>query len=160
MGTIRKAASIGGGVIGAGWVARLLLNGIDVAVHDPDPEVERKVGEVVAGARRAYRKMLPDGPPAEGRLRFAGSVAEAVGGAELIQESVPERLELKHRVLAEIDAHAPPDSLVGSSTSGIRPSDMQTAMARLPERLVVAHRFNPVYLLRLVEIVGGALTVG
>ena len=52
--TINKAACIGGGVIGAGWVARLVLNGIDVAVFDPDPEASRKVDEVMAGARRAY----------------------------------------------------------------------------------------------------------
>ncbi len=102
--------------------------------------------------------MLPDGLPAEGGLRFAGSIADAVEGAELVQESVPERLELKHTVLAEIDAHAPPRSIVGSSTSGIKPSDMQKAMARHPERLVVAHPFNPVYLLPLVEIVGGERT--
>ena len=70
---------------------------------------------------------------------------------------MPERLDLKHRVLAEIDAHAPKDALIGSSTSGIKPSDMQPAMKR-PERLVVGHPFNPVYLLPLVEIVGGEKT--
>ena len=70
---------------------------------------------------------------------------------------MPERLELKHKVLAEIDAHAPKDALIGSSTSGIKPTDMQTSMAR-PERLVVGHPFNPVYLLPLVEIVGGKKT--
>ena len=152
--SLNKAAAIGGGVIGAGWVARLLLNGIDVAIFDPDPEAARKVGDVLKGARRAYRRMVPDGLPKEGRLRFAKTIAEAVDGADLIQESVPERLDLKHRVLAEIDAHAREDAVIGSSTSGIKPSDMQPAMQR-PERLVVAHPFNPVYLLPLVEIVGG-----
>jgi carnitine 3-dehydrogenase len=155
--TIDKAAAIGGGVIGAGWVARLLLNGIDVAIYDPDPEAERKVGEVMEGARRAYRQMVPGDLPKEGRLTFAKTIAEAVADADFIQESVPERLELKHKVLAEIDAHAPANALIGSSTSGIKPSDMQPAMKR-PERLVVAHPFNPVYLLPLVEIVGGEKT--
>ena len=83
--------------------------------------------------------------------------AEAVAGADLIQESVPERLDIKHKVLAEIDAYARPDALIGSSTSGIKPSDMQTSMQH-PERLVVAHPFNPVYLLPIVEIVGGVKT--
>jgi carnitine 3-dehydrogenase len=156
--TITKAAAIGGGVIGAGWVARLLLNGIDVAIYDPDPEASRKVGEVMKGARRAYKKMLPGGLPKEGKLSFAKTIAEAVKDADFIQESVPERLELKHKVLAEIDAHAPANSIVGSSTSGILPSDMQTAMKKHPERLVVGHPFNPVYLLPLVEIVGGKQT--
>jgi carnitine 3-dehydrogenase len=156
--TITKAAAIGGGVIGAGWVARLLLNGIDVAIFDPDPEAKRKVGEVMKGARRAYRQMLPDGLPKEGRLTFASTIAEAVADADFIQESVPERLDLKHKVLAEIDLHAPANAIVGSSTSGIKPSDMQVAMKKHPERLVVGHPFNPVYLLPLVEIVGGEQT--
>ena len=155
---VSRAASIGGGVIGAGWVARLVLNGIDVTVYDPDPEAERKVGEVVRGARRAYRRMLPAGLPAEGKVRYARSIGEAVADADFIQESVPERLELKHKVLAEIDARAKPDAIVGSSTSGLKPTDMQKAMAGHPERLVVAHPFNPVYLLPLVEIVGGERT--
>jgi carnitine 3-dehydrogenase len=155
--TITKAAAIGGGVIGAGWVARLVLNGIDVSVYDPDPEASRKVGEVMKGARRAYKQMLPKGLPAEGKITYAKTIAEAVAGADFIQESVPERLDLKHKVLAEIDAHAKKDALIGSSTSGIKPTDMQPAMKR-PARLVVGHPFNPVYLLPLVEIVGGEKT--
>jgi carnitine 3-dehydrogenase len=155
--TIKKAAAIGGGVIGAGWVARLVLNGIDVAIFDPDPEASRKVDEVMTNARRAYKQMAPGGLPKEGKITYAKTIAEAVTGADFIQESVPERLDLKHKVLAEIDAHAPADAVVGSSTSGIKPTDMQTSMMR-PERLVVGHPFNPVYLLPLVEIVGGEKT--
>jgi carnitine 3-dehydrogenase len=157
MSVIKKAAAIGGGVIGAGWVARLVLNGIDVTIFDPDPEAARKVGEVMKGARRAYKAMLPKGLPAQGKITYVKTIAEAVSGADFIQESVPERLDLKHRVLAEIDAHAPKDALIGSSTSGIKPTDMQSAM-KGPERLVVGHPFNPVYLLPLVEIVGGEKT--
>jgi len=156
--TITKAACIGGGVIGAGWVARLVLNGIDVAVFDPDPEAKRKVDEVMKGARRAYRRMATAGLPKEGKITYAKTIAEAVADADFIQESVPERLDLKHRVLAEIDAHAPSSALVGSSTSGIKPTDMQVAMKKHPERLVVGHPFNPVYLLPIVEIVGGEQT--
>ncbi|MFC5385034.1 3-hydroxyacyl-CoA dehydrogenase NAD-binding domain-containing protein [Aquamicrobium segne] len=156
--TLHKAAAIGGGVIGAGWVARLLLNGIDVSIFDPDPEAARKVEEVMQGARRAYQQMLPEQLPREGQLTFAKTIAEAVADAGLVQESVPERLDLKHKVLAEIDQHAPADVLIGSSTSGIKPSDMQVAMVKNPERLVVGHPFNPVYLLPLVEVVGGEKT--
>jgi carnitine 3-dehydrogenase len=154
---IRQAAAVGGGVIGAGWIARLALNGVDVAYFDPAPDAARKVEEVMAGARRAYGRMLPGGLPREGRIARAGTIAEAVAGADLVQESVPERLDAKHAVLAEIDAHAPPRALIGSSTSGLKPTDMQPALRR-PERLVVAHPFNPVYLLPLVEIVGGEAT--
>ena len=154
---ISRAACIGGGVIGGGWIARFLLAGIDVKVFDPHPEAERIVGEVLANAERAYGLLTNAPLPPRGRLTFCASVAEAVSDAEWVQESVPERLDLKHRVLAEIDAAAPASALIGSSTSGLKPSDLQQAMTH-PERLFVAHPYNPVYLLPLVEIVGGSAT--
>ena len=148
----RKAAIIGGGVIGGGWAARFLLNGWDVAVYDPDPEVERKVGEVLANARISL-PALSDGPmPPEGALAFVGSVSEAVMGAHYIQESVGERLDLKHRVLAQIQQAAPQDTPIGSSTSGFKPSQLQESAAN-PGVIFVAHPFNPVYLLPLAEVV-------
>ncbi len=154
---IRKAAIVGGGVIGGGWAARLVQNGIDVAVHDPDPEAERKIGEVMALADRAFAKLTNAPPGPRGSLTFAPSVEDAVRGADFVQESAPERLPLKQKLFCEIDRHAPPAALIGSSTSGLLPSDLQAEMRR-PERLVVAHPFNPVYLLPLVEIVAGRRT--
>ena len=147
-----KAAVIGGGVIGGGWAARFLLNGWDVAIFDPDPEAERKLDEVLANARAALPMLYERALPGEGRLSFASSVAEAVAGADYIQESVPERLELKHRVYAEIAAVS--DAPVGSSTSGFKPSELREG-SDIGGRLVVAHPFNPVYLLPLVELVAG-----
>lgn len=154
---VRTAGLVGGGVIGAGWAARLLLNGIDVAIYDPDPEIGRKVDTVLGLARQAWRKLIPTGLPAEGRLRIASSVEDAVAGADFVQESLPEREELKIEILARIDRAARPDVVIGSSTSGLLPTRLQSAM-RHPERLVVGHPFNPVYLLPLVEICGGEAT--
>ena len=151
----RKAAIIGGGVIGGGWAARFLLNGWDVAVFDPDPQAERRVGEVIANARAALPALSDTGLPPEGRLSFATTLAEAVIGADYVQESVSERLDLKHRVLAEIQAAS--DAPIGSSTSGFKPSELQQG-ARAPGRIFVAHPFNPVYLLPLVELVPSAAT--
>jgi len=149
---VAKAGLIGGGVIGAGWAARFLLNGWD----DPDPEAPRKLAEVLENAR-ASLPALSDLPlPAEGRLRFAASIAEAAAGADWVQESVPERLELKHRVIAEVQA-ANPLVPIGSSTSGFRPSQLQEGAAE-PSRILVAHPFNPVYLLPLVELVPSPAT--
>lgn len=154
---VKKAAIIGGGVIGGGWAARLVQNGIDVAIHDPDVQAERKIGEVLALADRAFSRLTNAPPGPRGGIRFVASVEDAVRDADVIQESAPERLDLKQKLLAEIDRHAPPDALIGSSTSGLLPTDLQSSM-RHPERLVVAHPFNPVYLLPLVEIVGGRRT--
>ena len=154
---ISTAACIGGGVIGGGWVARLLLAGVDVKVFDPHPEAERVVGEVIANAERAYSQLTDAPLPPRGRLTFSPSLEDAVTGAEWAQESVPERLDLKRGVIGEIDAACPPNALIGSSTSGLLPSELQAGLAH-PERLFVAHPYNPVYLLPLVEIVGGAAT--
>ncbi len=155
---IERAACIGGGVIGGGWAARFALNGIDVAIYDPDPDAERKAGGMLDNAERAFARLFGDDRPAPGALRFAGSVAEAVDGAGFVQESVPERLDLKREVLAEIDAAAPAGILVASSTSGLLPSDMQRDLNR-SGRLLVGHPFNPVYLLPLVELVAGRDTL-
>ncbi|MBB4002568.1 carnitine 3-dehydrogenase [Aurantimonas endophytica] len=154
---LRRVACVGGGVIGGGWVARFLLAGIDVAVHDPHPEAERIVREVLANARTAYARLTQAPLPAPGTLTFHATIEAAVEGADWIQESVPERLDLKRGVLAAIDAACPAHALIGSSTSGLLPSDLQAGLSR-PERFFVAHPYNPVYLLPLVEIVPGART--
>ena len=149
-----KAAIVGGGVIGGGWAARFLLNGWDVAVFDPDPEARRKTQDVIANARRSlpalYDKALPD----EGDLAFHDDMADAVAGADWVQESVPERLDLKHTVLGSLSQMAREDAVIGSSTSGFKPSALNSKGARA----IVAHPFNPVYLLPLVELVGDSRT--
>ncbi len=157
MNEVRRCAVVGAGVIGGGWAARFLLNGLDVTVFDPSPHTERGVREMLANAERAHGKLTLAPQAKLGTLRFSDSVMEAVRDADLIQESVPEREELKTRLLAEIDAHARPDALICSSTSGLLPSRLQGAMAR-PGRFVVGHPFNPVYLLPLVEVCAGART--
>ena len=148
----KTAAIIGGGVIGGGWAARFLLNGWDVRVFDPDPEAERKIGEVLENARRALPMLYDCALPAEGRLGFHTTMSEAVAGAEWIQESVPERLALKRKVLQTVQAHCAPDAVIGSSTSGFKPSELQGCATR-PGQIVVTHPFNPVYLLPLIELV-------
>ncbi|MCC5984718.1 MAG: carnitine 3-dehydrogenase [Rhodobacteraceae bacterium] len=146
-----KAAIIGGGVIGGGWAARFLLNGWDVVVHDPAPTAESAMAQVLDNARAALPALSDVPMPNAGKLTFVASVAEAVRGADFIQESTPERLNLKHRVLSEIQQVAP-ETPIGSSTSGYKPSELQHG-ARNPATILVAHPFNPVYLLPLVEIV-------
>lgn len=146
------AAIIGGGVIGGGWAARFALNGWDVQIFDPDPQAERKVGEVMANARRSLPGMVDVALPPEGKLTFHDTIAGAVAGALWIQESVPERLDIKHATLAEIQAACLPDAVIGSSTSGFKPSELQEGAAR-PGQIIVAHPFNPVYLLPLIEVV-------
>lgn len=155
--TISKVAIVGGGVIGAGWAARFALSGIEVAIFDPDPEVERKTNLVIDNARRAMTRLYGAALPPEGTVSCAATLAEAVADADFVQESLPEREDLKQRMLAEIDLLMPDYAIIGSSTSGLLPSRLQARMTR-PDRLVVGHPFNPVYLLPLVEVCGGEST--
>ena len=151
-----RAAVVGCGVIGAAWAARMRLRGIDVAVYDPSPTASEVLDAVMADAVAAWAA-LGLATDQVGSLAVVDSIAEAVDGAGLVQESVPERIDIKHSTLAAIDDAAQLDALVASSTSGYQPSDLATAMNH-PERFVVAHPFNPVYLLPLVEVVGGNQT--
>ncbi|WP_420013393.1 carnitine 3-dehydrogenase [Tateyamaria sp.] len=151
------AAIIGGGVIGGGWAARFLLNGWDVRVFDPDPEAEAKLAPVLAQARRALPSLTDVALPAEGALSFHSDLAEAVTGVDWIQESVPERLDIKHRVLADLQAACPEEAIIGSSTSGFKPSELQEGAAR-PGQIMVCHPFNPVYLMPLIEVVPSPVT--
>ncbi|MCP5087183.1 MAG: carnitine 3-dehydrogenase [Rhodobacteraceae bacterium] len=151
------AAIIGGGVIGGGWAARFLLNGWDVRVFDPDPEVERKIGEVLANARRSLPSLSDQAMPGEGQLSYHGSIAEAVAGVAYIQESVPERLDIKHSTFAAIATAADGGAIIGSSTSGFKPSELAQGAANAGQ-IMVCHPFNPVYLLPLIEVVPSAAT--
>jgi carnitine 3-dehydrogenase len=148
---------LGGGVIGGGWAARFALNGIDVRIHDPDPEAERKISEVVANARRAYTRLTHAPLPAEGAIALVPSLEDAVEGVALVQESAPEREQMKRALLARACRAAPPDAIIASSTSGLLPTKLQAEMSR-PQRFCVGHPFNPVYLLPLVEVCGGEQT--
>jgi carnitine 3-dehydrogenase len=153
----RRVGLLGGGVIGGGWAARFLLNGVDVRLFDPDPEAARRVEAMLANARRAYRKLTLAPLPAEGELTLVTSVEEAVATVDFVQESVPEREEVKRALLAAACRAADPGVVICSSTSGLLPSDLQADMER-PERLAVGPPFNPVYLLPLVEVCGGERT--
>ena len=152
-----KAAIIGGGVIGSGWAARFLLNGWDVAVFDPGTDAERHLHVVLDHARRSLPALYDRALPAEGTLVFCDTLSDSVADADWIQESVPERLAMKHEVCAEIQCHAPEQAVLGSSTSGFKPSELQIG-ARRAAQILVCHPFNPVYLLPLVEVVPSAAT--
>ncbi len=154
---IKTVAVIGTGVIGAGWTARILARGLNVVAWDPAPGWQNRLGAALENAWPALCKLgLYPGASIE-RLRHAESMEAACTVAEFIQESAPEQLQLKRDLIAAIDACAGADVVIASSTSGLLPSDLQAGCNR-PERVVVGHPFNPVYLLPLVEVLGGRKT--
>ena len=154
---IKTFAALGSGVIGSGWVARALANGLDVVAWDPAPGAEEALRKRIANAWPALEKQGLKPGAAQSRLRFVATIEECVRDADFIQESAPERLELKLDLHGKISAAAKPDALIASSTSGLLPSEFYESSSH-PERCIVGHPFNPVYLLPLVEIVGGKNT--
>ncbi|HTT42025.1 MAG TPA: 3-hydroxyacyl-CoA dehydrogenase NAD-binding domain-containing protein [Steroidobacteraceae bacterium] len=157
MRTVRTLGLLGTGVIGGGWAARALHFGIDVLAADVKPEMEGWIRGAVENAEAALARLTLAPLPKKGRLSFTTDLNAMAGQVDFIQENIPEQLELKQRVLAQVSRHAPADVLIASSTSGLMPSDLQRDMLH-PERFLVAHPFNPVYLLPLVELVAGRQT--
>src|ERR1700758_1274177 len=148
---------LGTGVIGGGWAARALHSGIDVVAADVKPEMEAWIRGAVANAEGALARLTFAPLPPKGRLSFTTDLTAMARQADFIQENIPEQLQLKQRLLADISRPAATDVVIASSTSGLMPSDLQRDM-RVPERLLVGHPFNPVYLLPLVELVAGRQT--
>jgi carnitine 3-dehydrogenase len=154
---VRRVACVGAGVIGGGWAAHFLARGYEVIAWDPAPDGEARLRELVATAWPALETLGLAPGAAPDRLRVAPSLEDAVADAEFVQESAPERLELKRALLEALDRKVRPDVVIASSTSGFAMSAMQPD-AGGAARMVVGHPFNPPYLIPLVEVVGGART--
>jgi carnitine 3-dehydrogenase len=157
MRNVKTLGLLGTGVIGGGWAARALHYGVDVIAADVKPEMEEWIRGAVANAEPALARLTFAPLPPKGTLFFTTDFKMMAQRADFIQENIPEQLPLKQRMLAEVSRHAAADVVIASSTSGLTPTDLQRDMLA-PERFCVAHPFNPVYLLPLVELVGGTKT--
>lgn len=149
-------AVLGAGTIGAAWAAYFALSGLQVRVFDPAPDAQARLDDMLARALPAMQALgrLSAQPT---RPRLCADIAQAVDGVVGVQEALPEQLELKRQAYRAVEAAAPSDALLMSSSSGLMPSALQQGMAH-PERLLIAHPCNPAYLMPLVELVGGAQT--
>lgn len=155
--SIKTFSALGTGVIGSGWVARALARGLDVIAWDPAPNAESTLRKRIENCWPALQKNGLSAGANPARLRFVSTVEECVANADFVQESAPETLALKVDLHARASAAARPEVLIASSTSGLLPSDFYEK-ATVPARCLVGHPFNPVYLLPLVEVVGGKNT--
>lgn len=156
MAKIKRVGLVGCGLIGAGWAARFRHFGMDVVAYDPRPEAGPYLHEMVADAAGPLAEIMP-ATTKPGTVTFTTSLAEAVGEADFIQESIPDREDLKREVIARTDAVAKPSTLIASSSSGLLPTRLQELCSH-PERVLIGHPFNPVYLLPLVELLAGEKT--
>jgi 3-hydroxyacyl-CoA dehydrogenase len=154
----KRIAVIGAGTIGASWAAYFLARGFEVAASDPSSNGEAFARRFIDNAWPALEALKLVQPGAD-RKRFAffKDPAEAAKGAEFVQESGPEREDLKIELFAALDAAVPPETVIASSSSGLLISRV-TKKCKHPERCVIGHPFNPPHLIPLVEVVGGKKT--
>jgi 3-hydroxybutyryl-CoA dehydrogenase len=159
--TVRRIAVIGAGTMGHGIAYVAAAAGFEVRLTDADEATLR------TGVRRiheAFDKAIQRGKAtpetreaALGHLSTAGSLAEAASGAELVIEAVPERLDLKQRIFGELEGIVGPHAVLGSNTSSLSIARIAERLAN-PERVVGLHFFNPVPVMKLLEIVRGDRT--
>jgi carnitine 3-dehydrogenase len=156
---VRSVATIGAGVIGAGWVAAYLASGRSVRLFDPAEGAAERTRAHVAGAWPQMVELglaQPDDDWAP-RLTVHDSLEDAVSGADFVQESTPERTDLKRSLFESLDRLVPAEVIVASSTSSLPITALQAGLASA-HRFVLGHPFNPVHLLPLVEVGGGEAT--
>jgi carnitine 3-dehydrogenase len=154
---VERVAVLGAGTIGASWAALFLARGLAVDVFDVAADSETLVKSYVDSAWPALERigMADNADPS--RLRFFSDPADAVANAQFVQESVPERLDLKRQLYRLIEPALLPGTLVASSASGLLVKEMQSAFDD-PSRFLLAHPFNPPHLIPLVELLGNELT--
>ncbi len=155
--SIDTVACVGVGTIGAGWAAYFLARGYRVEAWDPAPDAERRLKSLVDAAWPALTELGLVAGASPDNVRVHHELADAVKDVGFVQESAPERLDLKRSLLADIDEATAPHIVIGSSTSGYSMTEMATGVAH-PGRFVVGHPFNPPYLIPLVEVAGGEAT--
>ena len=158
---VKKVAVVGAGDMGHGIAELFAVNGYQVSVMDKFPEMLEKAKVRVAASldRMVERgKITKEGAASTiSRMQYFGDMRQAVSGADLVVEAVPESMELKKSVFSEVSAYAPPEAILASNTSNIRITDLAEATPR-PERMVGMHFFNPPMVMKLVEVIPGAKT--
>lgn len=155
--SINNIAVIGIGVIGTGWIIRFLYNKKKIKVYDPNVEQKKNLLKEIKRVEPALKKIYKKKINLSKQLEFSKSLKDAVENVDLIQENAPENENLKKNLIKEISEYSKTNSIIASSSSGLLPSKIQSK-CKNPKRLIIAHPFNPVYLLPLVELVAGKKT--
>ena len=150
-------AVIGTGVIGSGWIIRFLFNKKKVYVYEPNKKQIKFLLSEIKRVKTILAKIYKKKINIKNQLVFCKTINEAVLNAELIQENVPENEKIKIKIVKEISEASKKNAIIASSSSGLLPTKIQSKCLN-PERMLIAHPFNPVYLLPLVELVKGKKT--
>jgi 3-hydroxyacyl-CoA dehydrogenase len=155
--SVRRVAVVGTGVIGASWTALYLARGLDVVAADPKPGSEAKLRHYVDTAWQSLTVMGVSHKGSPEHLSFTHDASRAVSQVEFVQECAPEDIDLKIKLFAELDAAAPVEAIIASSSSSIPMSVIQSECVH-PARCLIGHPFNPPHIVPLIEVVGGQKT--
>lgn len=151
-------AVLGGGLIGRSWTALFLAAGNSVAAFDPDPAAETRLRAAVESAWPVMRQLgLTEAAAPQAELVMCADARAAVAGAQFVQESIPERVDLKHELYRQIEGALADEAVVATSASGLTLSELQAGWQD-PARFVLGHPFNPPHLIPLVEVMGNQRT--
>ncbi|KLO93057.1 lambda-crystallin [Fusarium fujikuroi] len=152
--SIRTVGVVGTGVIGASWAGLFLAHGLRVLVSDPAPNADKGLKDAIHTLLPILEVIRPHSNIDLSKLEFVGSsLGHRLGEVDFIQENAPERVDLKTKLIAELDAGAKPEVVIASSSSGIPSSQFISSCAKNPGRVLIGHPFNPPHLMPLVEVV-------
>ncbi|MBZ9605974.1 5-formyl-3-hydroxy-2-methylpyridine 4-carboxylate 5-dehydrogenase [Phyllobacterium chamaecytisi] len=155
---IRNIAIIGLGTMGPGMAARLARGGLQVVAYDVAPAAIERARSMLGVAETVLDALGIAPPPAGvGTVRFTGDIGDAVSGADLVIENVPENISVKAEVYRTIDGLIGSDTIVASDTSGIPITKLQAHISH-PERMVGMHWSNPPHIIPMIEVIGGEKT--
>ena len=154
---IKKIAVIGTGVIGSGWIVRFLAHNKKVIAYDKDIRLKKKIIKEIKQTWPHVKKLFNKKKLKLKNFSFVTSLKDALKDAEFVQECAPENYKLKIRLMKEIGKYSKSDAIISSSSSGLLPSRIYSK-CKNPSRTIIAHPFNPVYMLPGVEIVPGKRT--
>ena len=154
---IKKIAVIGTGVIGSGWIVRFLAHNKKVIAYDKDIRLKKKIIEEIKRTWPYVRKLFNKKKLKLKNFKYVTSIQEALKEADFVQECAPENYKLKTKLMEIIGKYSKPNVIISSSSSGLLPSRIYSK-CKNPSRTIIAHPFNPVYMLPGVEIVPGKRT--
>lgn len=153
----QNIAVLGAGTIGLSWAALFAATGRNVTVYDPASDTQQRLTQTINNTSDTLKALGWNHAGDMSRITFTDDPVKAVKGADLIQESIPERLQLKHDLYASIEPELKPDVIIGTSTSGLKLSELQKGFKN-PGRIILAHPFNPPHLIPLLEVMENELT--
>ena len=152
---------IGAGTMGHGIAQVTAMAGYDVRLHDPQPlALEKALARISENLARGVERgkvSADDAEAARRRLAAADTLKDAAAGAWLVIEAVPERMEIKERLFADLYGFAPADAVLATNTSSLSVSRIAAATGA-PDRVIGLHFFNPVHIMKLLEVVRGGDT--